>query len=232
MQNKDILGRAIYDFYLKKSKTTFSIHYRNHEPDEMPIDVFFREGDDTPVIEQYALSLVKGTVLDVGAGAGVHSLELSKNGYAVTALDYSKECVKVMSDRGVKNVHNGNIFHWDNGEKYDTILLLMNGIGLARKLKDLVKTIDVLKLKLNPGGQILFDSSDLSYLYENVPKPTHYFGEIESKFEYNGLMGDWESWLYVDPYTMIDICEKAGIDIEIIVEDDTGLYLAKIVDSK
>ena len=228
MNNKDLLGQAIFDYHGDNFEPPFNIHYRNHDLDEMPIEVFFREQENMPAIEQYALSLVKGRVLDIGAGAGCHSIALQEHGFDVTSVDYSEDCCKVMDELGVKRTICSDVFELDPTFKYDTIILLMNGIGLARTLENLVPTIHFLTSFLRKGGQLLFDSSDVAYLFEHTPKPTYYYGEIESKFEYRGMEGEWGKWLYVDPYTLINECEKDGINIEIIIEDDTGLYLARV----
>ena len=225
MTNHDLLGKSILDYHQSSFEPPFLIHYKNLEFDEMPIDVFFRDLDDMPVIERYALSEARGKILDIGAGAGAHSLLLQDNGSDVIALDTSKDCCKTMKERGVMSVINENIFELTEGN-FDTVLLLMNGIGIAENLEKLTPTIRHLNKLLNDGGQILFDSSDLSYL--DLEPSSRYFGEMEMMYEYSGIKSDWGSWLYVDPHTLIDQCESDGIDVEIIIEDETSLYLARI----
>ncbi len=224
MKNPELLGKALLDYHLGKFSSPFLIHYQDLEPDEMPLEVFFREESEMPEIEKYALSLVKGSILDVGAGAGTHCLFLQEAGFDVSGLDISEEACEVMRDRGVKKVLHQDIFLFSEST-YDTVLLLMNGIGIAESLENLPTTLNHLKTLLNPGGQILFDSSDLTYL-EN--RSNAYFGEISTWYEYRKWISEPGRWLYVDPYKLIEICEKNSIKVEVIIEDETGLYLARV----
>ena len=224
MTNSELLGRAIDDYFGDKFVSPFEIYYPDLEPDEMPIEVFFRSIQDMPEIEKYALSLVKGSVLDIGAGAGAHSLALLASGMDVTALDNSEASCSVMQSRGIKNVILSDI-HDYSLRSFDTLLLLMNGIGLARSIDGLKTTLTHLNSLLNNGGQVLFDSSDLKYLER---KTESYYGEMKMRYIYKGLSSEWDSWLYIDPYTLIQKCEEWSIPIEIIIEDDTGLFLARM----
>ena len=225
--DKDIHGRALLDYYQGKGQGPLMINNEYGPPEEMPLDVYFRNFEDFSALEEFALSMVKGKVLEVGAGAGALSLYLQQIGKEVTALEYSPGCLKVMHQRGLQNVIGENIFTY-NKSKYDTILLLMNGIGLAGTLKNLEVLLDVLVQLLTEDGQIIFDSSDVSYLELPSSLSYNYYGEIQYQYEYNGQKGDWFSWLYIDQETLQEICQKKGLHLQIVFEDDTGQYLARI----
>lgn len=225
-----VFGRALKDYYTGDQPEILFLHNNYGTVEEMPVEIFFREPEDFPELEFIALSLCDGKVLDVGAGAGSHALHLQSQGMEVHALEHSKTACEIMSERGVLNVKNQDFFHY-NEETYDTLLFMMNGIGLAGSLENVTQILEHSKTLLNPGGQILFDSSDLSYLYEDgsVIRPVnHYFGEIGFQYEYKGNKGTPFSWVYVDQDTMIALAQASGWVIQILYEDDQDQYLARL----
>lgn len=225
---KDIHGKAIRDYYQNKITGPLILHNSYGEPEEMPVEVFFRDQLDFSTIEHLALMECKGKVLDMGAGAGAHALVLQALGFETYALESSPGCAEVMKNSGVKNVlledyrlHIG---------KYDTLLMLMNGIGLAGTLAELPSFLSKCKKLLNPGGQILFDSSDISYLYEEeLQRPAGYFGDIQYQYEYKGEKGDWFNWVYVDPHKFQEIAQAEGFVFEVLTADENDQYLAQLV---
>jgi SAM-dependent methyltransferase len=179
----DVLGHAMYDYWHRQSPSKLWINNKYGPKEEMPVATYFREEDDMPDIEWMAMEQCRGKVLDIGAGAGSHALYLQEQGLAVTAIDISPLCVKIMHERGVARAIEGDIFSHEE-DSYDTLLLLMNGIGLAGTIDGLKTLLFHLKGLLNRDGQILFDSSDIAYLYEgNLPEQS-YFGEIEYQYTY------------------------------------------------
>lgn len=224
----DVLGQAIYDYYHDIAPGKLWIHNKYGPKEEMPIETFFRTTDEMPDLEWLALNECRGKILDIGAGAGSHSLILQDNNLDVTAIDISPLAVKVIKDRGVKNAFHQDIFTY-NDAKYDTLLLLMNGIGLAGTLAGLKTLLQHLKTLLNDGGQLLFDSSDVSYLYEDGDMPTDdYHGEIAYQYHYKKLQTNWFNWLYVDKDTLQKTAAEAGFKANILLEDEYGQYLSKL----
>lgn len=223
----DVLGQAIFNHYHNLPTGKLWINNKYGPKEEMPIDTYFRGEEDMPDIEFMALEQCRGKVLDIGAGAGSHSLLLQEQGLAVTALDISPLCVTVMNERGVTDTIEGDIFTY-NKAKYDTLLLLMNGIGLAGTIVQLKKLLLHLKTLLNKDGQILFDSSDIAYLYEgNLPKQG-YYGEIQYQYSYKKLKTEWFNWLYVDEHTLQQIAIETGFNMEVLIEDEFGQYLTRL----
>ncbi len=209
------------------------INNRYGEPEEMPIDHYFRAEEELPDIERYALSQCEGRILDVGAGAGAHVLTLQDAGMDVYALEISPKACQVMVGRGVKNVLNADIFSVEVEHKFDTILLMMNGIGLVQSIDQMGSLFDKLKSLLTEDGQILFDSSDVHYLYDNaidpVPKPQdRYYGEIEYQYEYQGNKGGWYTWLYIDFPLCQKIAEDHGFLVDLLAQDEEGHYLVRL----
>lgn len=224
----DALGLAISDYYLQNPQGRLWIHNKYGPKEEMPIETYFREEGEIPPLEIVALKACNGKVLDVGAGAGSHALALQQMGHDVTAMDVSAGAVDVMRLRGVKQIMQADIFEYDKAQ-YDTILLLMNGIGLAGTIARLHTFLQLAKQLLLPGGQLIFDSSDIAYLYEgNLPNNGQYYGEIVYEYRYKRKTSGWFSWLYIDKKTLASIAAKEGWEMEILFEDGFDQYLVRL----
>jgi hypothetical protein len=138
----------------------------------------------------------------------------------------------IMQKRGVKKVVNKDIFQFE-GEQFDTILMMMNGIGLCGDMEGLERFLEYLKKLILDGGQIIFDSSDIAYLYKsNDFISSNYYGEISYQYEYQSVKGNWFKWLYVDFNSLEQIANKLGWDCELIYEDDMDQFLVRMVLAK
>jgi len=229
MQYPDVYGEALHDYFNNQFTEELILHTNQTETEAMPVDLFFRDTDEFPDQELIALALCDGKVLDIGAGAGSHSLYLQEQGMDVTALEISSKACEIMKTRGVKSVIQEDIFRFNN-EKYDTLLFLMNGIGLAESIEGLKRLFEHCKTLLNPGGQLLFDTSDIAYYYtEGIEKPTdHYYGEIRFQYEYKGQKGQPFGWIYIDQKELIKIGNAMGWVVQILDEDDHHQYLVRM----
>lgn len=230
----DVLGMALRDYqqgnYTEDIKTFSSLD----EEDQIPVPYLFRSYKEMPKIEQKALRLAKGKVLDVGCGAGSHALYLQEKGLEVTALDSSSGCISVCKERGVKNVVQQNILAYSD-QTFDTILLLMNGIGLAGTLKNVAPFLKHLGTLLAPDGQILLDSSDIIYMFEEdedggywIPNDGKYYGEVTFTMQYKGQKSDAFDWIYLDFNTLQNACWDNGLNCELIMEGEHFDYLARL----
>ncbi len=227
------MGAAILDYQTKGKAGKLSILSSMFEEDEMPVKHLFRNLEEMPMLEQKALSLAKGKVLDVGAGAGCHALALQAQSIAVKAIDISPLSCEAMELRGVMDAECINLFdeHLETG--FDTILLLMNGTGIAGKIENLPALFNRLKALLNKGGQILIDSSDIKYIYENedgsfdINLNAAYYGEVDYQMVYKDVKGDSFDWLYVDFPLLKSIAESCGLHGELIAEGEHYDYLAR-----
>ena len=244
--DKDPMGAAILDFQQYGKAARLRVLSSMFEEDEMPVTHLFRSIQEMPVLEQKALQLAKGRVLDIGAGSGCHTLELQKKGLAVKAIDISPLSCEAMKLRGVKDAECINLFdlHLSSGNHsgenqeqfesgFDTIHLLMNGTGIAGKIENLPALFLRLKALLNPGGQILIDSSDLKYIYENedgsfdINLNGAYYGEVDYQMIYKNVKGDRFDWLYVDFPLLKSIAETCGLHGELVAEGEHYDYLAR-----
>ena len=244
--DKDPMGAAILDFQQHGKAARLRVLSSMFEEDEMPVKHLFRSTREMPMLEQKALQLAKGRVLDIGAGAGCHALALQEKGLAVKAIDISPLSCEAMKLRGVKDAECINLFdpHLSSGNHsgenqeqfegvFDTILLLMNGTGIAGKIENLPALFLRLKALLNPGGQILIDSSDLKYIYENedgsfdINLNGAYYGEVDYQMIYKNVKGDRFDWLYVDFPLLKSIAETCGLHGELVEEGEHYDYLAR-----
>lgn len=227
-KNPDIQGQALLDYYLGKEDVPLILHTSYGPPEEMPVEVFFREREDFSRLENFALQFCRGAVLDVGAGAGSFALELQEEGLPVTALEISPLCCQIMRHRGLEKVVEHDFWQFE-GEQFDTLLLMMNGIGLAGKVERLCVFLEKLKSLLKPDGQIICDSSDISYLYGRGKKPAdRYFGEISYCYEYEEEQGEWFPWLYADPVLLNETAKLAGLQMKMLYKSKTDQFLAKL----
>ncbi len=227
----DPIGRAILDYAKTKKPDDIIVASDICEDDIIPIEVLFRNEELMPEIELTALNKASGKILDIGAGAGSHALYLLENGKDVSAIDISEGAVSYMQSMGIK-AKKINFFDLTN-EKYDTLLLLMNGIGIAGTLSNLEKTLLHAKKLLNAGGKIYCDSSDIKYLYQDeddslwVNLNTEYYGNFKFQMKYKKEVGPWFDWLYVDFDSLFKAAKNTGFTALRILEKDDH-YLAEL----
>jgi SAM-dependent methyltransferase len=232
---KDLFGKAILDFQTNNSPEDLITETTISEEDEMSVAYLFRSYNEMPNMEQKALQLAKGRILDVGCGAGSHSLTLqNERSLEVTAIDISTNAIKACTLRGIKDARVQNVMTLEN-EKYDTILLLMNGAGMCGKLKNIPNFLLKLKSLLNPGGQILLDSSDIIYMFDDdedggkwIPSENAYYGEVVFNIAYKGEKEKPFDWMYIDYNTLQNAAFANGLKSELILEGEHYDYLAKL----
>ncbi len=230
MNQKDLFGRVLYDYWFDQQPEDMITWTNLTDKEVLPTEYLFRKFDDMPLPEQSALQLSEGKILDVGAGSGTHSLWLQENGLDVTALDFSAYGNKVMLARGLKNVLQTDFFELKS-QKYDTILFLMNGVGIVGKAvytDRLFKKIDEL---LTEDGQAFIHSSDLKYLYEttggyDMPKEG-YYGDLQFFVSYKGDIESFE-WTYIDEQTLSAFARQNGFDAYIVAESEYGDFLLRV----
>ncbi len=231
---KDLFGKAILDFQTDNSPEDLVTETNISEADEMSVDYLFRSYNDMPKLEKRALQLAKGKILDVGCGAGSHSLHLQEKGFDVTAIDISPNAIKACQLRGVKNARVQNLLEVEN-EKFDTIILLMNGTGIFGTLAETSKYLQKLRSLLNPDGQILIDSSDIIYMFDEdedgsflIPADG-YYGELTFTVFYKGQTEETFPWLYLDYNTLQNAAHANGLECELVLEGRHYDYLAKLI---
>ena len=258
------MGRAIAEYWNTKTADKLRVFSPMFEEDEIPLTTLFRSYEDMPEIERKALDMAKGRILDVGAASGCHSLVLQDRGKDVTAIDISPLSVETMKERGVKKVIEQDFFElgsqqhvftlegqameqrepsslleWPSRDRvrqsqYDTILMLMNGIGIVGTLDRMPEFFKQLDKILAPGGQVLCDSSDISYVFEDeegmidIPNEMDYYGEHSFRMQYKDTIGEPFDWLYIDADTLRQKAGRSGYAVEVVAEGEHYDYLARI----
>ncbi|MEM8508286.1 MAG: class I SAM-dependent methyltransferase [Bacteroidota bacterium] len=230
----DILGKALLDYQNGKYTRDITTFSTIEEKGTLPLPYLFRSFDKMPKLERQALKLCSGKVLDIGCGAGSHALYLQEKGLSVTGLDHSAGAIQVCQQRGLTHTIQTDFLSY-SGEAFDTLLLLMNGIGLAGTLQALPEFLAHCKTLLRPNGQVLLDSSNLIYMFEQdedggywIPGDIAYYGEVRFQMEYMGKKGLVFDWLYLDYVTLANYAEAKKFECELISEGEHYDYLARL----
>ena len=230
----DLFGKALFDYQTNNSPEDIITETTISEADEMDIAYLFRTYNEMPKIEKKALQLSKGKALDVGCGAGSHSLYLQNDkNLEVISIDISENAIQTCLLRGLRNAKVQNVLDLEN-ETFDTILLLMNGTGIFGTLSETPKFLQKLKSLLNPNGQILIDSSDIIYMFDEnedgsyqVPAD-NYYGELTFTISYKNQTEKPFPWLYLDYNTLQNAAFANGFQCELIQEGKHFDYLARL----
>ena len=227
----DPMGAAIYDFHKNGKADVLRVFSSQFEEDEIPVEDLFRDFDSMPVLEQTALEMASGRILDVGAGSGCHSVALNRMGKTAVAIDISPLSVEIMKERGL-DVRQVNLYDETFDEKFDTVLMLMNGTGIIGNLDNMPVFFSRIRQLLNPDGCVLIDSSDLRYLYEEedgslmIDLADDYFGQLDYQMQYKDIEGEPFDWLYVDYETLAFYAEENGFEAGLVAEGEHYDYLA------
>ena len=233
MQTKDPMGAAIADYWKNGVAGRLRVFSPDFDEDEIPVDTLFRQYDEMPAIEQKALQMACGNILDVGAGSGCHALALQDMGKSITAIDISQLSVDVMKEEGVKHVVCEDFYNMEGA--YDTLLFLMNGSGIIGTIDNMDRFFAQADKLLKEGGQILMDSSDIRYVFEDedgvldINLNDGYYGEMIYQMQYKRIKGDTFHWLYIDFATLQYYAEEHGFTAELVEEGEHYDYLARIV---
>ena len=230
---KDLMGRAIWDYYYQENSEDLQTETSISELDDLPVSYLFRDYQEMNALEKKALDLSFGKVLDVGSGAGSHSLYLqNERKLEVTALDISPKSIEICKARGVKNAICEDLLQFSE-KNFDTVLLLMNGTGIFQSLEDIDQYLQKLKSLVAENGQILIDSTDILYMYDQdeeggvlVPA-TGYYGELDYYLHYKGESELPMKWLYLDFDTLENAAIANGFKIQKIEQLEDS-YLAQL----
>ena len=221
----DAFGQAAIDFLQGVNDEFIFVKSETMEDDLIHVKHLFRSFNEMPKCEQTALNHAKGKTLDVGGGVGSHCLYLQSKGMETVLLDHSAGLCNVSSKRGVKSIVQHDFFSWNPVEKYDTVLFMMNGIGIGGSIELFKETIKKSFNLLNEGGQILFDSTDISFCYEQedgsklIPMHLEYHGFVRFQLVYKDKKDEWFNWAYYDPKKIREIL-PSKYDFEILFQKD------------
>jgi len=229
-------SQALLDFHSGSCDVTFTIRRDDGFCSEMPAAPFFELGN-YPTLEMRAMDECHGSVLDIGSAAGRHSLELLRRGIKVTSLDILPEMEGIMKDRGQTDVVISDVLHF-SGRRFDTLLMLMNGIGIVGSIEGLTRFLQHAHDLVDPGGQIVCDSTDVGLTTE--PQHVAYretnmasgrpAGHQAFMMEYNDEEPVRFDWLHIDFQALERISKAAGWEAILLEQKDCGHYLCKLIE--
>jgi SAM-dependent methyltransferase len=234
LPEQDPMGQAMLDYLrFPDDKANITVLCDVADDDVIPVKLLFRRWDEMNVLERLAIENCFGRVLDLGAGSGCHALELQKIGVEVVAADISPGAVEVMKARGVLDARGADLAGLGD-EKFDSILMMMNGIGITGNLKGLADWLKLAKQFLSPGGHIIFDTSDIEYIYMEtdgsicIPMDRDYYGEVRYQMKYKDIKGAGFPWLFIDSVTLTNVAYECGYDIELLDAGENFTYLVRL----
>ena len=233
MPDMELHGQAMLD-YLNGDAAALCILRRDDGIAYPPIyakQFFYPDG--LPELDKIAVENCAGRVLDIGAGAGSHSLAIQERGLDVTSIDMSAKAVRVMSERGCKDAKVGDVFD-SYSELFDTIFIILN-IGIVQNLNGLARFLKHLETLLTDGGRLITDSidprnsEDKSYRKYTQDKITKgcYLGERTLRFEYKDQVSEWFEWMHIDPETLEQYVDEADYSMKHLGNDGKR-YLVSI----
>lgn len=233
--DKDPIGRAIHDYSANDYEENIIVKSSICDDDVIPVEYLFRgepnNANEITELEILALKSCNGHILDVGGGAGIHAKWLQAKGASVEIIDTSEGAVNYHQSNGFKS-RNVNFFDLQN-EQFDTLLFLMNGFGIAGRLENLPNFLQQCHKLLPVGGQVLGDSTDIKYLYEDedggywMDLNSTYYGNFDFQMCYKDTCTDSFDWLYVDFETLKTHVESTGFDVEKLFESENQ-YLVRL----
>jgi len=218
-------GQALLDYWRGNESAELIHEFKTGQKKSLQVSVFFRShGEFLPT--ENAFKYCQGQILVVGAGTGVHALELEKQDYDVTAIDICPQAVQIMKERGIKHARQRDFLQFE-GERFDTIFMLGHNIGMCETLKGINGLLRRCERLLRPGGQLLVNSIKESGSL-NVPSHKEYPGELEFRLSHEGNVGPWMHWLHVDFETLTSYAFKCGWSVEKLIGTEEGGFLAKL----
>ncbi len=188
--------------------------------------------------EQRAIGCAQGRVLDIGCGAGRHSLYLQQKGFDVTAIDNSPGAIKVCKLRGIKKALVRSIEEVDKfpAGSFDTVLMMGNNFGLFGSRRKAVILLKKLARVIAPAGKIIAGSLDpykttnadhLLYHKRNK-KLGRMAGQIRFRIRYKDIIGKWFDYLFVSRDEMQDILSETDWKVEKFIKSFNDNYFAVI----
>lgn len=233
---KDLFGKTMFDFFNGNNPQPIFTATSISDMDEMDIAYMFRDYRLMPKLERKALDLCRGTVLDIGCGAGSHALYLQNDRkLKVIPIDISPNAIKTCLARGVQSAVVEDFYNYESNQLFDTLLLLMNGTGICGSLKSLNVFLQKIKSLLAVNGQVLIDSTDIRYMYDKdnndniiLPFEMEYFGELQFFLTYKNEDEIPFNWLYLDFETLHKYALANGFSCQLTHKGKNGAYLATL----
>ncbi len=211
----DLFGDALVS-YINGNRNKFYFEDKKGKKYEQSISSYIDKKRSFTKLERKIIFLSHGKILDIGCGTGSFISALMKRG-KVLGIDISSNMIKICKSRGINNVKIKDIFGFKSKNKFDTIVLLDENIGLAGTVKNTKKLLKKLSSLLSSKGQIL----------ANVEEVAGNYYIWEARALWNGKYGPWFKWIKFNSSFLIKLCQKQGLKAE-VVSKDKKRYIIKI----
>ena len=222
-------GRALQAYQAGDVDAAVQVHCADGESEVVLAAEWFRAGEAFEDWERVALETCAGTVVDLGAGAGCHALELQRRGHAVLALDTDARSVDVQRTRGVVAARVGSLGSLGDACA-DTVLLLQHGVGLAGDLAGLRWLLGEVRRVLRPGGALLLDGRGPDHVEAHelaAARDDDYPGVAELWMSHGPFVGAVFPWLVVDAERFGQVARRAGLTADVLHREPDGRWLAR-----
>lgn len=234
---QDAFGHEIYDYYTRKKGFEIIEREDGHLDISSGPKIYFSNFKDWYPHEKKGIKYVRGRVLDIGCGAGRHSLFLQKKGFKVTGVDLSPLAVKVSRSRGLKSVKNLSVTEiTPRLGTFDTILMLGNNFGLFGNIKRARRLLNRFYKMTTGIGRIIAETRDvyqtdnqlhLDYQAYNR-KRGRMSGQSKIRVRYKKYKTPWADYLMVSQGEMKKFLKNSGWKVEKFINGKEGRYVAII----
>ncbi|HLV81730.1 MAG TPA: class I SAM-dependent methyltransferase [Chthonomonadaceae bacterium] len=224
----DAFGQQLWDIY--RDDDSFWIIERDDGRIEAGAGSFyFSDFPDWPSLEQEAIRLAKGRVLDIGCGAGRHALYLQNQGLDVLGIDQSPLAIQLCRERGLKQAEVCSITqaHRLGGRPFDTILMFGNNLGLLGNEKRGRWLLKTWHKVTGEGAMILAEILDpyqtddpdhLAYHRRNRARG-RMGGQVRIRVRHKMLKGPWFDYLFLSQDELAHLVAGTGWQIARCLED-------------
>lgn len=219
-KNNDAYGEELWGYY--KFKKDFEIVERSDGYFGEPgfSSIYFSEFKDWNPLEKQAIKLAKGRILDIGCGAGRHSLYLQYKGFPVVGIDKSPLAVKICRLRGLKRVKQMRIDEVGTfrPNSFDTIIMMGCNFGLMGSRNNARRILKHFYRISSQKAMIICSTRDPYQTDEKVHLAYHKLnrkqgrmgGQIRMRIRYERCTSDWFDYLFVSKNDLISILKDSG----------------------
>lgn len=232
----DAFGQMIWAYF--KGKEVFEVWERSDGYISVdPAQTYFSECENWGLHQRKAMEFVRGRVLDVGCGAGRHSLYLQKLGFDVIGIDVSPLAVKVCRLRGLKKAKVMAIESVNfKPRSFDSVVMLGNNFSLFGSFKKARRLLRKFRSITSDDALIIAETRDPyktdnpSYLkyYEFNVKRGRMSGQLRGRIRFEGYISKWFDWLMVSKKEMVEILNGTGWKVKEFIESEDAQYTAII----
>lgn len=197
-------------------------------------DRYFTSYEDWPSHHVTAMRYVSGRVLDVGCGAGSHSIYCQEQGYRVMGIDVSPGAIQVSRHRGLRH---GRVMSVTQVSAslgvFDTILMLGGNFGTLGNLERASRLLKRFHRMTTPTARIIAESRDPYLTTESVHRAYHkgnrsrgrMSGQVRIRVRFKNLKTPWFDYLFVSKEEMVQIVDGTGWHVEEFLDSGRAGYI-------